>query len=178
MDTTFWLLFWMTMIFNVMLFVSGIYVMVRVCKIAKMVFPIAVVACLLLYSLCSTLGFCSLTWLFKYFAGEITCTDLVATLCKENALIAHMKGFAVTESLGSAAESSGLWLFSFKYFESSILLPFIVENNLPPKWLATSLKITQWIILALNCYFAISTEVTLYKLAYEIYISANSTDRY
>jgi len=70
MDTTFWVLFFTIVLFNAVLLVAGIYVMYRVCKTAKLAFPITITSLLLVYSTCSLLAISSLPWLAGFFTSN------------------------------------------------------------------------------------------------------------
>jgi hypothetical protein len=82
----------------------------------------------------------------------------------------------VAEILRSGFEDTALWVFCFKYFESSVVFPFIVTRTPLPTWLNVVLKGTFWLILAASWYFTTAAELNEYHMIKDIWFKDSRTE--
>jgi len=69
-------LFASTIILNAILFAFDFYVLIRVCMTKRLMFPITIVASLLVYSLASIVAFIASNFLIRLYQGnDITCDE-------------------------------------------------------------------------------------------------------
>lgn len=54
--------------------------------------------------------------------------------CEPIKLRTHLELFSIFDTIRTSAESSGIWVFSFKYFECAVLFPYIVKKQTVPTW--------------------------------------------
>jgi len=166
----YWTMYISTIIFNTILFIFGSYVLIKVCKTNRLIFPIAIVVSLLVFSVASVVALIAFDFLKRLYQGDtVTCHDGIGTAACKGKILAYVQTYIVGEIVKSAAENTSLWVFCYKYFESSVIFPFIVKREAAPKWLMVLLKVTFWVILVINIYFTTVMQVNVYKLVLDIW---------
>lgn len=78
--------------------------------------------------------------------------------------------FSIADTIRTMAESSGIWVFSFKYFECAVLFPFIVTKQKVPTWQTVCLRVTFWLVLAASNYFSVLMQLNLYHIMDVLYL--------
>jgi hypothetical protein len=60
-------LFLSTIFINAVLFAFGVFVLLKVCKTEKIIFPMSIILCMLIYSVSCVLDFTEIRWLISYY---------------------------------------------------------------------------------------------------------------
>ena len=122
----YWTMYTSTIIFNTILFVFGSYVLIKVCKTTTLSFPIAIVASLLVFSVAGVVALIAFDFLRRLYQGDtVTCHDGIGTAACKDKIYFNVQTYIVAEIVKGAAENTSLWVFCYKYFESSVIFPFI-----------------------------------------------------
>lgn len=166
-DTLYTCLIVSTIAFNTVLIIAGIYAMTKVCKSAKLLFPLTILSTLIIYSVGSIASCFIMDWLRNYFE---TC-DLSQGICQQSELTTYLELHSLSVIASGIAECTSLWLYCFKYFESSLLFPYIIAQLSVPTSLSVGLKISFWVLLLASYYFVCAMQIDSYRVFYQTFVS-------
>lgn len=123
----YWTIYTSTIIFNTILFVFGSYVLIKVCKTNRLIFPIAIIASLLVFSVAGVVALIAFDFLRRLYQGDtVTCDDGIGKAACKGEILAYVQTYIVAQIVKNSTENTSLWVFCYKYFESSVIFPFIV----------------------------------------------------